>query len=386
MVKKSINTHLTYDQKIKTGSFFTNSFLVNLVYNKIKSYITKNSIIADFGAGYGSFIEKFQKYGKKCFGTEIDYTSFIFLKNEFKNIDIYYENSLINVNREKYNLSKNDELIIIGNPPYNDVTSIFKKGKKGKLNSDKDLFSRDLGISFLKAFEKLNAKYICILHPLAYLIKKQNFNSLNKFKSNYKLISGTIFSSKEFESLKKANSEFPVVCALYKKDEEGMEYEFIYNFNFEILNSNNFFCLNKIKTIDGKIKKYPKKNECLGLQFYTLRDMNALIRNASFIENKKNNGIKIDENNLYQYAWLFFLKQNFRPQNFHFLFSNLSPLYTDKIENKNIKLELISYAYKNNKLIKKYFTKEKIENLYGKLTNNFENIFNEIKNINNKFK
>ena len=114
--------------------------------------------------------------------------------------------------------------------------------------------------------------------------------------------------------------------------------------------------------------------------------MNALIRNASFIENKKNNGIKIDENNLYQYAWLFFLKQNFRPQNFHFLFSNLSPLYTDKIENKNIKLELISYAYKNNKLIKKYFTKEKIENLYGKLTNNFENIFNEIKNINNKFK
>lgn len=40
---------------------------------------------------------------------------------------------------------------------------------------DEDLFDRDLGVSFLKSYNKLKADVICILHLLSYLIKKTNF-------------------------------------------------------------------------------------------------------------------------------------------------------------------------------------------------------------------
>ncbi len=381
MINLSENTHLTREDIIKNGSIFTTENLVNIVYNMLEKYIDDNKIIADFGAGYGSFIKVFQNKGKKCFGTEIDKQSYELLKKQFPNTEFYLENSLFNVNRKKYNIKKNDELIIIGNPPYNDITSLYKKGNKGNILCDEDIKSRDFGISFLKAYNKLNAKYICILHPLAYLIKKQNFKSLDNFRENYKLIDATIFSSKEFESIKKTNSEFPVVAALYEKNNNGMDFNYIENFNFKILNSNKTLCLNKISTIDGKINKYPKKEKQEKLQFYTLRDINALKRNATFIEGKITNGIDVNIKNLYQYAWLYFFKNNFNPKENNFIYNNLSPLYTKKIEEKKYQNALVSYAFNNCPLIKKYISKEEIEKEYGIIINNYEIILEEIEKL-----
>ena len=311
-MNQSVNIHLTKQDIIKNGSVFTKPNIVALVLEKIKPYINNQSVIADFGSGYGAFIEYFKDYGKRCFGTEIDDMSFDLLKQLYPNIDFYHENSLININREKYNIDKNDELIIIGNPPYNDTTSLFQKGNKGELVCDQDIISRDFGVSFLKAYNKLNAKYICVLHPLAYLIKKQNFGYLEEFRANYRLLDATIFSSKEFESLKRSNLEFPVVAALYERNDLGMNYDYIQNFDFKIYNSNKIFNLCKIKTIDGIVSKYPKAGCTTGLQFYTLRDMNALLRNIGFIENRETNGIPVNDNNLFHYAWLQFLKDNFK--------------------------------------------------------------------------
>lgn len=386
MVSQSQNTHLTREEIIKSGSVYTGKELVELVYSHISSFINDKTVFGDFGSGYGSFIEKFKDYGKSCFGTEFDKKSFELLCLEYPNIKFYHENSLLNISREKYGLTSDDELIAIGNPPYNDVTSIFKKGEKGELICDEDVSSRDFGISFLKTYNKLKAKYICVLHPLGYLIKKQNFNSLGAFNYNYKLLKATIFSSKEFESIKKTNSDFPVICALYERTNAGMDYSYIQNFSFGIFKSDKTFKLKDILTIDGIVEKYPKKDRKDGLQFYTLRDMNALLRNAGFVENRPTNGLEVTDSNLYQYAWLFFLKMNFNPQVNRFIYGNLSPLYTTKIDSASFKNEVVSYAYNNSELIRKYYTEDKIKALYGPITDQYNALFDELENLNNLFK
>ena len=378
MQKLSAIKHLSREDIVKNGSIFTPACLVELVSDKLKGYITKDSVIADFGSGYGAFAKKFENKGKRFFGTEFDKLSIEFLHQEFPNVIFYEENSLLDISRVKYEINEEDELIVVGNPPYNDITSIYKKGEKGILNCDDDVISRDFGISFMKAYNKLNAKYICILHPLAYLIKKTNFNSLGSFRNNYKLLSATVFSSQEFESIKKTNAEFPVIAALYERNNMGMEFDDIKKFQFDIYNSNKKFCLNEIMTIDGYVEKYPKKDSKMKLQFYTLRDMNALMRNAGFVEERSHNGLDVDIDNIYQYAWLFFLKSNFSPLENKFLYGNLSPLYTKKMEEDVFKQIVVSYAYNNCSLVSKYISKDEIEKKYGEIMDDYSILYDEL--------
>lgn len=366
MSKYSAIKHLTKEDIVKNGSIFTPQEIVQLAFKKCQPHIDNEAVILDMGAGYGAFISKFRDKGKRCIGTECDATSIHFLRQEFPEIEFYHENSLSKVSRTKYRINENEKLIIIGNPPYNDITSQYKKGEKGEIECDKDIEARDLGISFLRAYNKLMAKYICVLHPLAYLIKKQNFKNLKEFKDNYKLIDATIFSSKEFESIKRTNAEFPVVAALYERNNEGMTFKDIEDFSFKIYHSRKRFYLKGINTIDGKVKKYPTKNSICKLQFYTLRDINALVRNATFVKGPINNGIDVTADNLYQYAWLDYFKNNFKPSD-KYLYGNLSPLYSEEIETKEIQRLLISYIYKNE-LIKNGFSQDELENKYGKLS------------------
>ena len=380
MKKLSKNTHLNKEDIIKNGSIFTPERIVNLVFDMVKPYIDEKAIIGDFCSGYGAFINKFNELPNQCFGTEFDPESYLFLIQNYNN-KIFLENSLDKINRKKYDLKEKDELIVVGNPPYNDITSQYKKGEKGEIFCDEDVKSRDMGMSFLKAYSKLNAKYICVLHPLSYIIKKQNFNSLKQFKDNYKLIDATIFSSKEFESIKNSNSNFPVIAALYVRDKQGMNYEYINDFNFKILDSKKIFKLKDISTIDGIINKYPTKDTYVDVQFYPQRDMNSLLRNTSFIIGKPGKGINVTIDNLYQYCWLFFLKNNFKPKKNEYLYGNLSPLYIQNIENKNIKNCLVSYAYNNNNLIKQFFNKKDIEKKYNFLTTDYSILYNLLEKL-----
>lgn len=364
MIDSSNIKHLSKEDIIKNGSIFTPQYLVSLVSTLLDGYINENSVIADFGSGYGAFLQQFMNKGKRCFATDYDEISCALLDQEYPSIDIYHENSLLNISREKYNLADEDELVIVGNPPYNDVTSQYKKGEKGSLVCDEDVFSRDFGVSFLKAYCKLNAKYICVLHPLAYLIKKNNFSSLEAFKDNYRLIDAVIFSSQCFESIKKTNAEFPVVAALYEKNALGMNYNFVESFEFKIFNSKKKFTLWNINTIDKKVNKYPKKEEHNGLQFYTMRDINALMRNATFVEGNIPNGVEVPLNALYQYGWILFFKNNFNPKENKFLYGNLSPLYPNEIDDE-FKNACAYYALHNNSLVEKYYTRDMLEKEYG---------------------
>ena len=122
---------------------------------------------------------------------------------------------------------------MIGNPPYNDITSEFRSGEKGENICDEDLRDRDLGVSFLRSYNKLKADMVCILHPLSYLIKEANFKRLREFRENYKLTKAEIFSSALFSGT--GFGKFPIIVALYERNISGMDFNYIRGFGFNIL-------------------------------------------------------------------------------------------------------------------------------------------------------
>jgi hypothetical protein len=347
--------HLPKEKQIQLGSYYTPKELVNKVYEYIQPYILKNKgnrIIFDNAAGCGAFVIGMKKYDYRA--ADCDARAYEFLKEHLDNKKVFCANSLIDVSREKYNIPNDSFLIMIGNPPYNDTTSEFKNGQKGKNLCDKDLFDRDLGVSFLKSYNKLEADVVCILHPLSYLIKETNFKRLKNFKDNYRLNKGIIFSSSWFS--KTGSIKFPIIIGLYERNEKGMDFDHIRNFNFSILESEDKFKLSKYETTDGFIDKYPPRKNGLkvspiGLYYYTFRDFNSLRKNTSFMIKQHYNGIIVTIQNLYKYAYLNALKNLFRENNI-WLYGNLSPLINKNMlkKNKNIYIEhaiQTNLAFKN---------------------------------------
>lgn len=199
--------HLNKDLSINLGSFYTPQILTQKAYELLQKHIhlTKDFVFLDNSCGYGDFFIKDLNY----IAADIDKKALEILQEKnLKNLKIIHTNSLENLNRAKFSIKQNDNLIIIGNPPYNDRTSIIKAGLKKELFAcDGNLKHRDLGISFLRSYDVLNPKFICVLHPLSYLIKQSNFKALNSFRQNYKLIDDLIISSQFFTP--NSNTFFP---------------------------------------------------------------------------------------------------------------------------------------------------------------------------------
>jgi len=390
MILINKSNHLPKEKQIQLGSYYTPEELVNKVCEYIQPYILKNKgniIIFDNAAGCGAFIIGMKKYDYRA--SDCDAKAYEFLKEHLDNKRVFFANSLIDVSRGKYNIPDNSFLIMIGNPPYNDTTSEFKNGQKGKNLCDKDLFDRDLGVSFLKSYNKLKADAVCILHPLSYLIKETNFKRLKNFKDNYRLNKGIIFSSSLFS--KTGLIKFPIIIGLYERDEKGMDFNHIRNFNFSILDSEDKFKLSKYETTDGFIDKYPpRKNDIkvspIDLYYYTFRDFNSLRKNTSFMIKKHYNGIVMTIQNFYKYAYLNALKNLFRVNNI-WLYGNLSPLINKKLleENKNIYIE---YAIQTNSALKNIDKKiiQDMAKYYGIDLNRLTNIIKLEVEITKQFK
>ena len=377
--------HLNYNQMVQLGSYYTNKDIVEICYNLINKNINKTEkyILIDTSCGYGSFLTPKQKF-KKIIGSDIDKEAIEYCKTNLNNVELFNHNSLLNVSREQYNLSKNENIIIIGNPPYNDTTSQSHKSIKNNndiIEIDKDLKKRDLGISFLLSYQKLYADYICVLHPLSYLIKETNFNYLKDFfKKNiintpYKLIDCSIISSSNF-ALTSKKSQFPIIIALYKKDTQGTTYEDIKNFKFKI--GKKILCLNNFEYISKYIDKYPNKNKVLKndviAKFYTLRDINSLKRSATFIENDISNTVYITKDNFKYYCYIDVFKE----------YCDKIPYYMgnlDIIINNNEFLKIsdsfIQYSLNKHKFLN-FPIKEKIENYEVHIKNYFNNLFEKI--------
>ena len=370
--------HLTKKEKIQLGSYYTPEKLVNLVHKFIKPYLKnkkKDVILFDSAGGCGAFLFGIRHYDYRI--ADCDLNACNFLKQHFAQHNIFHTNSLKDVCRGKYSISSSSFLIMIGNPPYNDTTSEFKNGEKGQNICDEDLFDRDLGVSFLKSYHKLKADIVCVLHPLSYLIKETNFKRLKDFKDNYKIIRGEIFSSALFHGT--GTGKFPILVALYEKKPLGMTFEYIRQFQFDILNNDKKFILSKYKTTDGYINKYPpRKNDIkdspIKLYYYSFRDFNSLKKNASFITKKYSNGIVVTLENFYKYSYLYSLKNLFKPED-AWLYGNLSPLVCIKDVEQNKKLYIL-YAISTNKVLREMDNSilKKIANYYKIKFNNTDNV------------
>jgi hypothetical protein len=346
--------HLTKEKKIQLGSYYTPDKLVKVVHEFIKPYLEdkkKDIILFDSAGGCGAFLFGIRHYDYRIADCDLDACNF--LKQHFNQHNIFYTNSLKRVNRDKYLIPSSAFLIMVGNPPYNDTTSEFRNGEKGQNICDEDLYDRDIGVSFLKSYHKLNADVVCVLHPLSYLIKEANFKRLRGFKDNYKLIKGEIFSSALFHGT--GTGKFPILVSLYEKNTDGMTFDYIRNFRFNILGSPKTFVLSDFKTTDGYINKYPpRKNDVqkspIGLYYYSFRDINSLKKNTSFMAREHPNGIVVTLENLYKYSYLYALKNLFNPDD-AWLYGNLSPLINVEDVEQNKKLYVL-YAIKTNKVFR----------------------------------
>lgn len=305
-------SHLSLRATTNLGSYYTPDFIVKKAYKMLEKAIgdkTNNHVLLDSSCGYGSFL-KTHSFKYKI-GADIDAQALQKAKENFKGDKtppfFLHTNSLHQTSREKFNISQRDKLIVVGNPPYNDKTSIIKNTIKDShfIGVDADLKARDLGISFLRSFDKIQADYVCVLHPLSYLIKRTNFQSLKNFTSNYRLLDSLIVSSLFFcpQSL----GHFPIIIALYKRDERGMSFDFVCDFLFQTMEGKSFK-INDFDFISKYIDKYPNKTRIAEAQktamFYTMRDINALRRSKTFIEKDCPNAVYVTQQKYSLYCYV----------------------------------------------------------------------------------
>jgi len=300
-------SHLSYAQKTNLGSFYTPPHLVRLVYDTLAKNINRATIdvILEPACGYGAFFaEKFPLDCVRLIGADIDPVALAVASSNLPNVEFLNINMLSNINRQKYGISANDKLAIVGNPPYNDVTSHIKSRIKAEpCEIDSDVKTRDLGLSSMLAFAKLKPDYIAVLHPLSYLIKKTNFETLMPLMSNYELLDAVVFNSQEFSETSKATG-FPIVAAVYTRNPYGTQYKQVLSWRFHTLEGHSF-AISDFDYVCKYISKYPSRYlNPSEFRFFTMRDINALKRSRTFIQEDSDATIYIPLEKLPYYCYV----------------------------------------------------------------------------------
>jgi type I restriction-modification system DNA methylase subunit len=145
--------HLNHIDTINLGSYYTPEVIVDLAYSILQKNIQsiKDFTILDSSCGYGSFLTK-KNIAKRLVGTDIDQKAIFEAKKRINDVNFICHNSLINVCRKNLAIKNEEKLIAVGNPPYNDTTSIIRSSIKDvsvQNKIDPDIKTRDLGMSFL---------------------------------------------------------------------------------------------------------------------------------------------------------------------------------------------------------------------------------------------
>lgn len=301
--------HLSMARRVNLGSFYTPAKYVGLVGKWLKTHGVDSSwTIADLSCGYGAF---FELTGMEVFsccrfvGNDIDSDAVAHARTMFPQVDFSVENALYDVCREKFLLSEDEKLAIVGNPPYNDVTSqANQKLKTADLPIDSAIKTRDLGMSSLLAYNKLKANFVAVLHPLSYLIKPANFRALKPFFRNYELLEHIIFSSQEFAGTSKLQG-FPVIVALYRRvPGRGLASRDIRTLRFQTVEGCTF-SLSQFDFVTDFVQKYPHKGRYSPeILFYTMRDINALKRSRTFISERIVNAVDVKPEQFAYYCYI----------------------------------------------------------------------------------
>lgn len=303
-------THLTYREKTNLGSFYTPLPLVSRVYEMLRRNAgdAAAEVILETSCGYGAFFAVPTHQAKaRLVGADLDAAALAVARSNFPFVSFHETNALANISRTKYGVGKNERLVIVGNPPYNDVTSHVKnRVKTAPCAIDETVRTRDLGLSFLLSFAKLDPSFIAVLHPLSYLIKGANFKALRPLLRNYVLRDALVFNSQEFSETSK-NNGFPIVIALYARDPRGTTYADITSRRFHTLEGASF-SLADFDYVCRYITKYPtrfsRRLPERAYRFYTMRDINALKRSRTFIREDTDNTVYINPDKLPYYCYV----------------------------------------------------------------------------------
>ncbi|CAJ2376075.1 MAG: class I SAM-dependent methyltransferase [Gammaproteobacteria bacterium] len=310
--------HLDYADRVNMGAYYTQADMVDIAWEMLAPHLDRKMVILDTSCGYGNFLRHPGGFSK--IGNDADPVAVRTAKKNLPEAVFYNVNALRNVSREQYGIGARAGLCIVGNPPYNDRTSLIRNRVKSfNVQIDEDIQTRDLGMSFLLSYQKLSADVICILHPLSYLIKRANFSLLRRFARQYRLLDAKIISSAAFGDASKT-MQFPIVIALYKKSGEGMDYQMIRNFSFDVRGAHPFR-LSDFDYISNYVRKYPAKNSGAPknpLLFWTMRDINALRRNQTFVNRSSKNTIAIDPGKLEYYMYVDVFKRFARHVPYYF--------------------------------------------------------------------
>lgn len=338
-IKHNYSSHLPDTKKANLGKYYTPKEIVETLKGRIAPKINDESYVMDLACGCGAFLELFDDC--HILGRDIDPQAIEILDLfNFTNIEI--DNTLLNVSRQKYGLSNDDDLIIIGNPPYNDTSSINKrystKAKSKRDPEDADIHCRDIGRSFLEAYAKLKPRYICVLHPLAFLIKRVNFQSMKYLTKNYVLEDAIIFNSKMFSDLY-GGTPFPILIATYRRDKAGMDYDYIKNFVFDIYGSSQKFSLTNIQQaghdyIHQTVTSVDLENDSdIDLYHYNFRDINSLnkanFQNSEYRDKHHDTMLVVNYEELWKYCYVNCIKKFFLPmlsEGNYYILGNLNPI------------------------------------------------------------
>lgn len=356
--------HLSYEEITNRGSFYTPAKYVKTLFEMLKKEEPNLSdwTILDNSCGYGSFFDfggEFLASGRTV-GADIDKKALDTASKRNPNVEYFFKNALAEIVREKYRITDTEKLVIVGNPPYNDVTSKVKNGIKSGFFCDIDdsVITRDLGISFMLSYEKLSPDYVCVLHPLSYLIKRANYQLLSPFLSKYRLKSSIIINSQEFSQTSKETG-FPIILAVYKRAPGGTSYKEIMSMDYRLSNGQKFNL--KFDTIANHIRKYPIKGKQYDGEsplFWTMRDINALKRSRSFVVDFSPNAIIVDVRKLSYYCYVDVFKDNIAHVPFYL--GNCDVMIDDRAFSE-IESHFIAKSVEKHRYLNKYFTGRQLQ-------------------------
>jgi hypothetical protein len=159
-----------------------------------------------------------------------------------------------------------------------------------------------------------------------------------------------VVASSVFSATSKTTS-FPIIIALYERNLFGMDYAYIKNYKFKT-NDNKVFSINEYDTIGNYVAKYPNHKSVSPQEtvayFYTMRDINALKRAATFLEKETYNAVRVTKENLPYYCYVDVFKDYIPHIPYYFgnsdimidkdKFQELEPLFVSRSGQKHPKL------------------------------------------------
>ena len=304
-------SHLGVSDRVNLGSYYTPDTCVHLVRGLLAPLIDKGAYLLDNACGYGSLLNGMG--GRRSIGVDIDRQAVEKARILCPLARFHQMNALQGITRKNLAIPQNAALAIVGNPPYNDRTSQTRRRiKNASVGIDPELRKRDLGMSFLLSYIRFEPDVVCVLHPLSYLIKRANFRMLDGFFESYRLMDGVVIDSRLFEENSRTTS-FPILVALYRRNRCGMAYHEIESFRFRTMDGGSLV-LSEHDFITRDIDKYPGRSrvpiERDSLFFWQMRDINALKRNRTFVEEWSRNAIVIDKRKLDYYVYIDVFKRH----------------------------------------------------------------------------